>query len=226
MSRRLRIDEPEAPDNRGPLDLIRFYLSDMQYRTLVIVTAYTGLRWGEVTGLQFRDLDLDAGRLHVRRTLKEVAGNLEFGRPKTDHSLRTISLPTALVDLFPDQLDIEVVLTTCQPPKKYNLPADHREWPVFLSAENTPLRRGNFRRRVWLPAVEKSVGQPMRFHDLRHTHAALLIAQDEHPHLIQKRLGHKSMKTTFDRYGHLMPALDDAAADRLNSGLAAVVGTF
>ncbi len=106
------------------------------------------------------------------------------------------------------------------------MPADVREWPVFMSVENTPLRRGNFRRRVWLPAVQKSVGEPMRFHDLRHTHAALLIAQDEHPHLIQKRLGHKSMKTTFDRYGHLMPALDDAAAGRLNTSLTTVVGTF
>lgn len=66
----------------------------------------------------------------------------------------------------------------------------------------------------------------MRFHDLRHTHAALLIAQAEHPHLIQKRLGHKSMKTTFDRYGHLMPDLDEAAADRLNAGLLTAVGTF
>jgi integrase len=64
--------------------------------------------------------------------------------------------------------------------------------------------------------VEFSVGEPCTFHDLRHTHAALLIAQREHPKVIQARLGHASIKTTLDTYGHLFDGLDEAAADRLN----------
>ena len=54
----------------------------------------------------------------------------------------------------------------------------------------------------------------MRFHDLRHTHAAMLIAQGEHPKVIQSRLGHASITTTLNTYGHLFEGLDEAAADR------------
>lgn len=62
----------------------------------------------------------------------------------------------------------------------------------------------------------------MRFHDLRHTHAALLVAAGEHPKVIQQRLGHASISTTLDTYGHLMEGLDVAAADRLEAMRAAV----
>jgi integrase len=86
---------------------------------------------------------------------------------------------------------------------------------VFTSAEGGLIRWTNFRRRVWQPAVAASVGEPCRFHDLRHSHAALLIAQGEHPKVIQGRLGHASIGTTLDTYGHLFEGLDEAAADRL-----------
>lgn len=93
---------------------------------------------------------------------------------------------------------------------------------VFGSPDGGPLRRTNWRRRFWVPAVAASVGDPMRFHDLRHTHAALLVAAGEHPKVIQQRLGHASISTTLDTYGHLMEGLDVAAADRLEAMRAAV----
>ena len=73
---------------------------------------------------------------------------------------------------------------------------------IFTSNDGLPLRRTNFRRRHWLPAVGNSVGEPCRFHDLRHTHFALLIAQGEHPKTIAARLGHTSVRTVLDVYGH------------------------
>ena len=76
-------------------------------------------------------------------------------------------------------------------------------------------RRSTFRSRVWLPAVADSVGQPMRFHDLRHSHVALLIAEGAHPAVIASRLGHTSVKTVLDVYGHLYEGLDRNAADTL-----------
>ena len=69
--------------------------------------------------------------------------------------------------------------------------------------------------------MEASVGRPCTFHDLRHSHAALSIAQGEHPKVIQERLGHASIKTTLDTYGHLFDGLDEAAADRLEATFAA-----
>ena len=72
--------------------------------------------------------------------------------------------------------------------------------------------------RVFKPTL-KAAGLPtaMRFHDLRHTHVAMLIAQGEHPKTIQTRLGHASITTTLDTYGHLFEGLDEAAADRLDA---------
>lgn len=80
-----------------------------------------------------------------------------------------------------------------------------------------PTRRSNFRQRVWRPAVEKAgLDARLRFHDLRHTCASLLIEQGAHPKEIQARLGHSSITTTLDRYGHLMPSLGRQLAVNLD----------
>jgi integrase len=87
---------------------------------------------------------------------------------------------------------------------------------VFSSAEGGPLRRSNFYRRHYKPAVARAgLDAGLRFHDLRHTCAALLIAQGAHPKEIQEHLGHSTIRVTFDRYGHLLPNL----AERLTEGL-------
>lgn len=88
---------------------------------------------------------------------------------------------------------------------------------VFASAEGTPLRR-NFYRRHFKPAVARaSLPAQLRFHDLRHTCAALLIAQGAHPKEIQERMGHSAIRLTFDRYGHLFPSPDVRLRDGLEA---------
>ncbi len=174
---------------------------DPDYRTLVLTAAYTGARWGELVGLKARYLDLDKGRLTIAEVMAEVDSKLSFKEPKTSSSRRTIALPALLVEALTEHLSSRPVVGNAL---------------VFTDSEGGPLRRSNFRRRIWRPAVAESVGEPMRFHDLRHTHAAWLIAQGEHPKTIQARLGHASISTTLDRYGHLMTGLDEAAANRLN----------
>ncbi len=88
---------------------------------------------------------------------------------------------------------------------------------VFTSPEGGRLRLGLFRKRDWYPAVRESVGEPLRPHDLRHTHVALLIAAGEDPYVISKRLGHASIRTTYDVYGHLFEGRDREAADALEA---------
>lgn len=77
-----------------------------------------------------------------------------------------------------------------------------------MGAEGGLQRRNNFRRRYWKPALTAAgLNKSLRFHDLRHTCASILIAQGAHPKEIQSRLGHSSITTTMDRYGHLFPSL-------------------
>jgi integrase len=90
---------------------------------------------------------------------------------------------------------------------------------VFPATEGGPLRHSNFYRRVFKPAsVRAGLAPPtLRFHDLRHTCAALLIAQGAHPRALMERLGHSSVTVPLDRYGHLLPTLDEALTDGLEA---------
>jgi integrase len=172
-----------------------------RHRTLVLAAAYTGLRWGEITGLRIQRLDLLRRTLTVSEAASEVRGEVTWKEPKTQASRRSVVLPRFLCD---------------------ELSAHLAEYPVgvnalvFTAPKGGPLRRTNFRRRIWIPATRDMGLEGVRFHDLRHTHAAMLIAQGEHPKVIQSRLGHASISTTLDRYGHLFEGLDEAAADRLD----------
>jgi integrase len=174
---------------------------DDRYRAFVITAAYTGCRFGELAGLRVDRIDLLRRSLTVVESLSDVNGRVRLTPPKTTSARRQIALPRYAVQALEDHL---------------------ARWPlgqdglVFTSPTGGPLRRTNFRRRVWVPAVRASVGEPLRFHDLRHTHAALLIAQGEHPKVIQTRLGHSSIQVTLDTYGHLFDGLDEAAADHLD----------
>ncbi|MDJ0952614.1 MAG: site-specific integrase, partial [Acidimicrobiia bacterium] len=159
-----------------------------RYSSLAITAAYTGMRWGELAGLQMGDLDLLRRRLTIRRTLVEATGQPpQLGPPKSKASERSIALPRVVVETLTHHLEAYPAISDM----------------VWTTEEGALLRRGSFGR-IWRKAVAESVGPPCRIHDLRHTHAAWLIADGEHPKAIQTRLGHGSIAVTMDRYGHLM----------------------
>jgi integrase len=162
------------------------------YRALVVTAAGTGMRWGELAGLPRTRLDLLRRRIEVAQTLVDVNGALSIGQPKTPRSRRFISLPSSVVTALAAHLE------------------GHRHELVFTSDAGEPLRRSNFHARIWRPAIAAAgLGPPPRFHDLRHSHVAMLIAEGVPMKAIQHRLGHNSIVMTMDRYGHLLPDIDD-----------------
>ena len=173
-----------------------------RYRALVLTAAYTGARFGELAALDLDHYQPARRTVHIERTLSEVRGMLHLGEPKTRAARRTLTLPEWLVVALEGHL-------AGWPPTEDGL--------IFTAPESGPLRRSGFRTRHWKPAVKQSVGDPMRFHDLRHSHVALLIAQGTHPAVIAARLGHTSVKTVLDVYGHLYEGLDRGAADTLTA---------
>jgi integrase len=172
-----------------------------------------GIRRGELLGLKWEDVDLERGVLSVRRTLSRGnGGTWVLSEPKTASSRRQIALPeTCVVALRQHrtrQLEQRLVLGPIW--------EDHGF--VFTGRNGAPLHvnslDAHFRRLIADAEVPK-----IRFHDLRHTCATLLLAEDVHPKIVQERLGHADISMTLNRYSHVMPDMQRKAADTLDAAL-------
>ena len=172
------------------------------YGTLVYLLAFGGLRWGEAAALRRGRCHVTRSRIEVVESLAEVEGKMHFGETKT-YQRRTIAIPGFLQHLLSAHLE--------------GRPNDP-EALVFTNTKGGPLRHSSFRRWTWLPAIEAArLPGGFRIHDLRHTCAALLIAQGAHPKAIQAHLGHTSIQVTLDLYGHLYPDEMDRLAEQLDA---------
>ncbi len=180
------------------------------WRTLYFVAVHTGLRRGELLALRQSDLDLRKGLLHVRRSLGRVRDGEGYAvreAPlKTKHSRRTI-------DLSPTTVEVLLALPAGDDPD--------RDF-VFRSRAGGPIDPDNVDR-AWKRHLATAGLADRPFHSTRHTHASLLIAAGVHPKAIQARLGHASITTTLNTYGHLMPSAFEGVGARLDALLDAPV---
>ncbi|WP_106539597.1 tyrosine-type recombinase/integrase [Haloactinopolyspora alba] len=174
------------------------------WRPLVTVAAATGLRWGELTALRWMDVDLVATppRLTVVQSWKRGATTRVIGTPKTKRSRRTVSLPPrAVAALQPLQDRPDVLVFRGQKGGRVHHQNFHpRVWHRAVGQANDP-RDKNGTELVDAPRITK---RP-RIHDLRHSHASWLINEGVDLFKISRRLGHESIQTTTDTYGHLLP---------------------
>jgi len=170
------------------------------WRVFVLLLGYTGLRWGEATALRVCDIDLGRRRIDVRRAFSDVGGRIVLGTPKS-HQSRTVPIPRFLAR------EIAVAISGKEPDDL-----------IFTMPGGSMLRLSNWRRAVFLPACARARISPrFRIHDLRHTAASLMIQAGYPPKMLQEIMGHASITTTLDLYGHLYPGDMDRYADRLDS---------
>jgi integrase len=222
---------------KAPRNQQRLYLNAGQVRTLAeampgryrvatYVAAYCGLRAGELWALRRRDVDLLHGELHVRQALKDISSKsqalkasekgLLFGPTKT-HAARKLSLPEPIKDLLTEHLS---------GPLPDGVGPDAL---IFTTSSGTPVRHGNFYRRVFKPTIKgdnKRKKRPpalpaelhgLRWHDLRHTCAALSLEVQPNLAMVQARLGHEDIRTTINIYGHLLPSVEAALSEGLTA---------
>jgi integrase len=156
------------------------------YAPLIRTAVYTGLRLGELLGLQWHDMDLEDGALHVRR---QWTRSNEYGPTKTPAGVRRLPLPKELVQFF----------------AALKLASDHSgdEDPVFASREGTPLGHRNVARRGFEPAVAIAGITEVTFHDTRHAFASRMIARGIEPVTLAKLMGHEDIRETLNTYSHL-----------------------
>jgi integrase len=220
--RGLTKSERPKPDAREP----RFLSSDeigrllatcpTLYRPLIATALFTGTRQGETLGLQWADLDLDAGVIHVRRQLLRDG---TLAQPKTARGSRDVTIFPALVALLREHRKTALA-------RGHARPDDF----VFASATGGPMHYRNVVRRGLDKAAAAARlnldGRPrLRWHDLRHTYASLLIGQGENVVYVSRQLGHADASITLKVYAHLFDAAEHArrASDRLEAGFAKVL---
>lgn len=176
----------------------------------------TGMRLGELLGLTWGDVDLDAGAIQVRRSLAtcvDRAGEPHWQEPKTAAGRRRVPIGAEALEVLRQHRrgQLEERLRAGPGWCDYGL--------VFCNRRGGPLFKSNVDRA--LAACCRKAGVPrIRFHDLRHTHATLLLRQGVHPKVVSERLGHASVRITLDTYSHVLPDTQEEAVRAMERALA------
>ena len=168
---------------------------------LFVTALTTGMRQGELFALEWGDIDFDGAFLIVRRTLSGTGRKRCIKEPKSGKGRR--------IDLAP------VTLEALTRQRKAMLAEGNINATVFCNREGGWVDRGDIVRRTFLPAIKRADVPVIRFHDLRHTHATLLLLADENIKVVSERLGHASIAITLDTYSHVLPTMQKAAADKI-----------
>lgn len=177
------------------------------YKPFILTMLATGARWGELTALQVRDVDLTAHTVHIRRAFKKGEKGAVLGVPKSARSRRVVMVADwAAAALAP--------LVHGKEPEAL----------VFTSPEGRVIHRGNFVNRHWTPALHRAkVGKHLTPHNLRHTFASWALMAGVPPQTVQHRLGHESLQTTSKVYAHLLLEEQSRAVDAIGWAPAAQI---
>ena len=211
---------PPRPDHKemNPLDrdgiiLLLNAAQSTPYHPLLHLAIYTGMRRSELLGLRWKDVDFDMSNLSVVQTMHQLRdGRIIFQEPKTSKGRRMIALsPAAVISLRAHREQQEAERNTLG----LQVTGDSL---VFSKHGGRPLSPNSLSS-AYTRLVKKAGLSHVRFHDLRHTHATLMLKQGVHPKIVQERLGHANISITLDTYSHVTPGLQEAAALRFDEGL-------
>lgn len=200
--------EMQALDEDGAAALLA-KVAGTRYEVPALLAVTTGLRRGELLALRWSDVDLESASLRVARSAEAREGRVSFKEPKTPGSVRTVALMAATVQALAEHKRRQAAQ------RLEDGPAWRDRGLVFPAAHGRP----------WHPATFSGgwyrLRTGVRFHDLRHTHATILLRAGTPVDAVAKRLGHASPTITLQAYAHVLEDADAAAVARLEDGLGA-----
>ena len=173
-----------------------FTEEEEMYRIIFLMLFWLGCRVGELLALTESDIDLEGGTVSISKTYFRRNKTDYITAPKTESSNRKITIPQFLQDEINQFLD-----------RQYELMPEERIFPITDRAIQKKMKQ----------KTEQAKLKPIRVHDLRHSHIALLIEKGMQPLVIAQRVGHDSVNTTMNIYGHLYPNKQKQVADLLNA---------
>jgi integrase len=173
---------------------------------MFVLAVTTGMRQGELLGLKWEDVDLDEGVVRVRRTLSRDGRKIIFSPPKTAKGKRTIGLTGPSVECLRRHRALQE--------------AERPSWSedlglVFPNAEGRPRSSRGYLTEALRDVLKKNGLPEIRFHDLRHTCATLLLSKNVHAKLVQEMLGHATISITLDTYSHVLPSMRSEAVSAM-----------
>ncbi|HFK1761306.1 TPA: tyrosine-type recombinase/integrase [Bacillus cereus] len=172
-----------------------------------VMAVLTGMRQGEIMGLRWKDIDFENNVIYVRQTLTQTARIKEGA--KNNASIRNVHIPVKLVE------ELKLHQKRIIEEKKY-YQRDYNDYDLIIcTRDGRPMTPRNCRKEFY--HLTEKLGLPkIRFHDLRHTHATMLIQQNVNVKLISERLGHTDIQTTLNTYSHVLPTMQREVADKLD----------
>ncbi|MDC0763515.1 tyrosine-type recombinase/integrase [Brevibacillus sp. AG] len=218
-----RVEKPQASSRRQLVvwepEFVSDFLEKTRYASRYWIAVYlavmTGMRQGEILGLRWSDIDFENRNLTIQQTVNRHR-EIKDGA-KTKKSVRSVALSPETIEVLKEHRKLIVQ-------ERVELGPEYQNNDLVVCTQFGGPTTQRAIQKVW-PSFLKKTGAPkITFHDLRHTHASLLIKQGVHIKVISERLGHSSITITMDKYGHLMPNMQAEAADGLDSLLKTKAG--
>lgn len=165
-----------------------------------VLAIYIGMRMGEILGLRWKDIDFNNKTIHIVQTLVRIGGGFDFQEPKTKNSKRQITITDDVIEEL----------------KKHKEQQKTESELVVTTSLGTPYSPRNLQRNFNM-FIDRAKVTKIRFHDLRHTHATLLLKLGENPKIVSERLGHSKITVTLDTYSHVLPDMQKQASENFSN---------
>lgn len=172
-----------------------------RFHVVYLLALTTGMRKGEILGLKWENVDLNAGIISVQYTVVYANHQLYLKEPKTAKSKRPITIPEFVVTYL----------------KRYKMKQLPNELDLLVPGINHPICYPSILNKDYQMQLERIDVPKIRMHDMRHTHATVLLQMGENPKVVQERLGHTNIATTMNTYSHVLPSMQKSLADKLGS---------
>lgn len=203
--------EMQALDEADTAKLLQKLAGNRLYEPVVIALA-TGMRRGELLAVKWADVDLDGANLTIARSLEQTKDGVRFKTPKTDRSRRSIALPSFAVGILRAH-------KKQQAERKLKLGPIYKDNGMVFARDDGSIWPPDTFSTAFASFIRRSKLPHLRFHDLRHSHATQLLKQGVHPKVVSERLGHSKIGITLDTYSHVLPGMQEDAAQRIDASL-------
>jgi len=196
--------------NEPDIHIFLEFAKSTPYYALFYLALFTGMRRSELLGLRWCDVDLILCQLSITRALHQLQdGSRIFSQPKTAKGRRLISLSPSTAIVLREHWEQQEKMGQAH---SLMLAEDDL---VFCHVDGSPLLPNSVSH-AWTKLANHVGLKGVRLHDARHTHASVMLKQGTHPKIVQERLGHASIQITLDTYSHVVPGLQQAAANRFD----------